>query len=118
MLAVDQAPHSLVMPRAAAVVQQCGIGTLAQALRAGQPMLAVPFAHDQPDNAWRATRLGVARTIPAQRYTARRAERELGRLLDDPAYVARGQAVGAQVREENGAAQACDAIDEVLRATA
>jgi len=118
MLAVDQAPHSLVMPRAAAVVQQCGIGTLAQGLRAGRPMLAVPFAHDQPDNAWRATRLGVARTIPAQRYSARRAERELRYVLDDPAYVARAQAVGAQVREENGAARACKAIEEVLRQAA
>jgi len=117
MLAVDQAPHSLVMPRAAAVVQQCGIGTLAQALRAGRPMLAVPFAHDQPDNAWRATRLGVARTIPAQRYSARRAERELGRLLDDPAYTAQARAVGNQVRAEDGASRACEAIEAVLRAT-
>ena len=115
MLAVDQAPHSLVMPRAAAVVQQCGIGTLAQALRAGRPILAVPFAHDQPDNAWRATRLGLARTLPAQRYSARRAARELGRLLDDPAYATRARAVGEQVRAEDGAARACDAIEQVLR---
>ena len=116
MLAVDQAPHSLVMPRASAVVQQCGIGTLAQALRAGRPILAVPFAHDQPDNAWRATRLGLARTIPAQRYGARRAAAELGRLLDDPAYGARARGVGEQVRDEDGATRACQAIDEVLRA--
>ena len=114
MLAVDQAPHSLLMPRAAAVVQQCGIGTLAQALRAGRPILAVPFAHDQPDNAWRATRVGVARTIPAQRYDARRAERELGHLLDDAAYGARAHTVGEQVREEDGATRACEAIEEVL----
>jgi len=116
MLAVDQAPHSLVMPRAAAVVQQCGIGTLGQALRSGRPILAVPFAHDQPDNAWRATRLGVARTVPASRYVARRAARELGQLLDDPAYAARARAVGEQVRAEDGAARACDAIELVLGA--
>jgi UDP:flavonoid glycosyltransferase YjiC (YdhE family) len=117
MLVVDQAPHSLLMPRAVAVVQQCGIGTLAQALRAGQPILAVPFAHDQPDNAWRAVRLGVARTIPAGRYGARRAERELGHLLDNPAYAARARTVGEQVREEDGAARACEAIEAVLCAT-
>lgn len=99
-------------------MQQCGIGTRAQALRAGRPMLAVPFADDQPDNAWRATRLGVARTIPAQRYSARRAERALRHVLDDPAYMARAQAVGAQVREEDGAARAGEAIDEVLRQVA
>ena len=116
MLAVDQAPHSLLMPEAAAVVQQCGIGTLAQSLRAGRPMLAVPFAHDQPDNAWRATRLGVARTVRAERYDARRAARELGQLLDTPTYAARAHAVGEQVRGEDGAARACEAIEEVLRA--
>jgi len=115
MLAVDQAPHSILMPRAAAVVQQCGIGTLAQALRAGRPFLAVPFAHDQPDNAWRATRLGVARTIPAQRYGAGRAARELGHLLANADYDARARAVGEQVRAEDGAARACEAIEEVLR---
>ena len=54
ILAVDVAPHSLLFPRAAVVVQQCGIGTMAQSLRSGRPMLAVPYPHDQPDNAWRA----------------------------------------------------------------
>ena len=34
-----------------------------QALRAGRPMLVVPFAHDQPDNAARVRRLGVARVV-------------------------------------------------------
>ena len=115
VLALDQAPHSLLLPRAAAVVQQCGIGTLAQGLRAGRPILAVPFAHDQPDNAWRATRLGVARTIPSGRYTARRATRELGRLLDEPGYAARARTVSARVSAEDGAAAASDAIETVLR---
>ena len=115
VLALDQAPHSLLLPRAAAVVQQCGIGTLAQGLRAGRPILAVPFAHDQPDNAWRAARLGVARTIPSGRYTARRAARELARLLGEPDYAARARTVSARVSAEDGAAAASDALEAVLR---
>jgi hypothetical protein len=47
-------PYSSAFPRAAAVVHQAGIGTLAQALRAGRPQLIVPVAFDQPDNAQRA----------------------------------------------------------------
>ena len=54
------APLARVFPRAAAIVHQGGIGTLGQALRAGRPMLVVPFAFDQHDNALRADRLGVA----------------------------------------------------------
>ncbi|HET7226412.1 MAG TPA: glycosyltransferase, partial [Candidatus Eisenbacteria bacterium] len=50
------APHAQVMPRAFAIVHQGGIGTTAQAMRAGRPMLVVPFAHDQFDNAARVAR--------------------------------------------------------------
>ena len=45
------------------IVHQGGVGTTGQALRAGRPMLIVPFGQDQPDNARRCVRLGVARTI-------------------------------------------------------
>ena len=63
-------PFSQLFPRAAAVVHAGGIGTTGLAMRAGRPMLVVPFAHDQPDNAERLRRLGVARTIPGPRYSA------------------------------------------------
>lgn len=114
-LAVAAAPHSQLFPRAAAVVQQCGVGTLGQGLRAGRPMLAVPFAHDQPDNAHRAARLGVARTLYPSRYRAPRVAVELRALLDDPGYAARAAAVGARVRAEDGVAAACDALEALLR---
>lgn len=111
VLAVEQAPHSLLMPRAAAVVQQCGIGTLAQGLRAGAPILAVPFSHDQPDNAHRAASLGVARVLPPARYRARRVAEELRRLLDDASFREAGARVSAVVRSERGVAAACDALE-------
>ena len=56
--------YSTVFPRAAAVVHQAGIGTLAQAMRAGRPQLIVPVAFDQPDNAHRAAALGLGRVLP------------------------------------------------------
>ena len=60
MLVLDHAPHARLLPRAAVTVHQGGVGTLQQDLRAGRPMLVVPSAHDQPDNADRARRLGLA----------------------------------------------------------
>lgn len=110
----ERAPHSLLFPRAAAVVQQCGIGTLAQSLRSGRPMLAVPYAHDQPDNAWRATHLGMARTVPASRYTGARAARALRVLLDERSYTDAAARVAAVVRSEGGARTACDAIERTF----
>jgi rhamnosyltransferase subunit B len=114
VLVVERAPHSLLMPRCAVVVQQCGVGTLMQALRAGVPTLAVPFANDQPDNAYRAVRLGVARIVAAPRYRRRRVAVELDRLLTDPAHRAASARVAAEVRAERGVAGACDAIERTF----
>ncbi len=111
---VESAPHAALMPRAAAVVHQGGAGTLHQALRAGVPMLVVPHAHDQADNAWRACVLGVGRQVPPSRYTASRVSGELRRLLDDPSHAAHAAAVATTVRSEDGASAACDAIDAWL----
>ncbi len=57
------APYSKLFPRAALIVHQGGVGTTAQAMRAGRPMLVMPYSHDQPDNARRMRRLGVAGVI-------------------------------------------------------
>ncbi len=112
--AFPYAPHAALFPHAAVVVHQGGIGTTAQALRSGRPMLFVPFSHDQPDNAARAARLGVARVLGRSRYTAGRAARELAHLLGSPACAASAEEVGRQVRAEDGVGAACDALEEVL----
>lgn len=110
------APHAELFPRAAAIVHQGGAGTLHQGLRSGRPTLVVPFAHDQPDNAWRVERLDVSRTLRPRRYAARRVEAELRRLLEDGGYAARAEEVGRRVREEDGVRAACDAIEATLAA--
>jgi rhamnosyltransferase subunit B len=114
-LVVDRTPHQLLFPRAAAVVHPGGAGTLAQALRAGRPMLVVPHAHDQPDNAARVERLGVARTLSRRAYHGARVVRELEHLLSDGAMQARAAEVGAVVRSEDGAAAAAAEIDALAQ---
>ena len=113
-IAVDYAPHSAIMPRAAAVVHQGGVGTTGQALRAGRPMLVVPWGHDQPDNAARCRRLGVGLIVTRAKYNAKTAARSLSRLLGEPGYAARSAEVGAVVATEDGAAVGCDAIGRYL----
>ena len=109
--AFDYAPHGPVMSRAAVVVHQGGVGTTGQALRAGRPMLVVPFGQDQPDNARRCQALGVARTISRSAYRVDRVVFELSRLLQDPAYAASAERVGQEVRSERGTDTACDALE-------
>jgi UDP:flavonoid glycosyltransferase YjiC (YdhE family) len=114
MIAVGYAAFAELFPRAAAIVHQGGIGTTAQAMRSGRPMLVMPYAHDQPDNAARVTRLGIARTIVRDRYTPRSAARALHPLLEEPSYARRAAQVGAQVRGEDSIAAACAAITSFL----
>lgn len=112
--AFNYAPYSKLFPRAAAIVHQGGIGTTAQALRAGRPMLVMPYSHDQPDNAARTKRLGVARTVDRDSYTAERAAAQLDHLLNNPSYSQRAASVGKQIQAENGVQAACDAIEAIL----
>ncbi|MFN7914796.1 MAG: glycosyltransferase [Vicinamibacterales bacterium] len=108
------APHSRLFPRASVVVQQCGIGTLAQSLRSGRPMLAVPWAHDQPDNAWRARALGMSRTVYPAQYRGARVAKELGALLADGRYAAAAARVASVVRQERGVEAASDALEQTF----
>lgn len=115
VVAFDYAPFSELFPRAAAIVHQGGVGTTGQAMRSGRPMLVMPYAHDQFDNAARVVRLGIARSIGRHHYVAGRAVRELRPLLEDPRYQERAASVGRQVQSEDGVAAACAAIERVLR---
>lgn len=51
--------HDVVLPHAAALVTQCGIGTITKALRHGVPMICLPLVGDQPDNAARIVARGA-----------------------------------------------------------
>jgi rhamnosyltransferase subunit B len=115
ILVAAYAPHELLFPRGAAMVHHGGVGTTGQALRSGRPMIVVPFAHDQPDNAYRVHRLGVARVVYPRQYNARRVAREIRELLHRPSYAARASAVAEVVRLERGDAEAAQAIVETLR---
>lgn len=112
----DYVPYSEVMPRVAATVHQGGIGTVAQALSAGRPMIVVPWSHDQPDNAQRCAKLGVSRTINRSRYTGATAAKELDRILGNPSYLENAVELAGKLRTENGLQTAADAIEKFLRA--
>lgn len=110
----DYASYSEIMPRIAASVHSGGVGTCAQALRSGQPMLVVPWSHDQPDNAERLRKLGVSRTIERSRYTAARVSQELDHLLNEPSYETSAAQIAGELAEENGLSAACDSLESIV----
>ncbi len=109
----EYAPYSELFSRARLVVHQGGVGTTAQCLKAGKPMLIMPYSHDQPDNARRMKRLGVARVIQKADYTPDKVTRKLRKIIDDPEIAEKARAVAVQMKGENGVKTACDALEEL-----
>lgn len=115
ILAWNYLPYATIFPHAVAIVHQGGVGTTAQAMRAGKPMLVMPFSFDQPDNGARVTRLGIGETISRSRYTADRAAKKLSVLLADQRYGENARRIATELRNEHGADATCDALERVLR---
>jgi len=109
--AVQYAPYSKLFPRASLIIHQAGVGTTAQALRAGKPMLLMPYSHDQPDNARRVKRLGIAKVIQRHNYTAEAAAKLIQEILADPNYQERATAIGAQLQNEQAVQKAANALE-------
>jgi rhamnosyltransferase subunit B len=82
-------PLSALLPEAAAIVHHGGIGTTAEALRAGIPQLITPFAWDQFDNGARIAALGVGVVIPAKGMRPRKLARQLQALCTSESVRAR-----------------------------
>ena len=113
-IAIDYVPHSQIFPHACAIVHQGGVGTTAQALRAGVPTLIMPYSYDQPDNAARVKRLGTSRTIDRAEYTASKVTQELRVLLENPEYATKAAEISQIIQAEDGVRVACDAIVKSL----
>ena len=113
--AVAYAPFSMLLPRCAALVHHGGIGTCAQALAAGVPQVAVPIAHDQPDNARRLQRLGVAEVVPAREFSTARATGAIERVLRSPAYAAAARRIRENFAHNDWLSQTAQWIERAHR---
>jgi UDP:flavonoid glycosyltransferase YjiC (YdhE family) len=111
----EYAPYSALFNRAAMVVHQGGVGTTAQCLKAGKPMLIMPYSHDQPDNGRRMRRLQVARVIQRGNYTPVRVARKLKAMLEEPKFAERAAQVAGRLEHEDGVKAACDALEQLYR---
>jgi rhamnosyltransferase subunit B len=112
--ALPFAPFSMVYPRCAAVIHHGGIGTAAQALRAGVPQLVVPWVLDQFWTAAQVEKIGAGHTLEGQGFTTVRATTLLRDLLSSDRIHERCAGVAAKIAGEDGVATLCDAIGDIL----
>ncbi|HSQ54701.1 MAG TPA: glycosyltransferase, partial [Gemmata sp.] len=114
VLHADYAPFSEVFPKAACLVHHGGLGTSAQVMRAGVPQLVMPLAFDQPDNAVRMRRLGVASLLYPRRFSGRRVAKYLKRILEDEGMKQSAKGVAGRFQGVDGAARAAILAEELL----
>lgn len=107
ILRQDYVPLRALLPHAAALMHHGGIGTTAEALRAGTPQLIIPLSHDQFDNAERVKALGVGARLDATRVTPARLAATLQTLLNGPGLHEQCRRVAGQFDDGARFAAAC-----------
>lgn len=114
ILAVNYAPLHSILPHACAVVHAGGIGTCAEALRAGLPSVVIPYSFDQPDNAARLRRLGVAEVLSRSAITARNLATKLERLLKTPAATSAASRLAGRINPQKALDKALDKMESLV----
>lgn len=108
--AVPFAPVTKLLPRCQVAVVSGALGGVAAALTAGVPVVVVPQLFDQVWHGRRVEDLGVG-------FMARRSGRvadAVQRIQRDPGITERARALGARLRQEDGAAVMVTAVERLL----
>ena len=113
----DYVPLRSLLPQVAALAHHGGIGTTAEALRAGTPQLVFPLAHDQFDNAARVAALGAGTSLRASRPDAARLTRALRHVAGNAAMAERCRAIAGHFVAEQPLPGLCARL-EALAASA
>jgi sterol 3beta-glucosyltransferase len=119
ILLIEGAPHDWLFPRMAAVIHHGGAGTTAAGLRAGVPATIVAHMADQPYWGRRVYELGVGyKPIPRHELTTERLAEAIRAMTNNGEMKAKAAAIGEQIRQETGVANAVKAVNAVLRSNA
>jgi UDP:flavonoid glycosyltransferase YjiC (YdhE family) len=108
------APLHAVLPRCRAVVQSGSHGTNAAAMHAGVPSVTIPLIFDQVWHGQRLEELGLGVMVKGRSRKAERVWDALRAVTEDASYTGRARAFAAQLAEEDGVGNACDAIERAL----
>ena len=109
-------PHARVFPHVAAIVSQCGHGTVMKALAHGIPLVCLPLFGDQPEVAARVVHAGagvrLSRDAPSTHiHTA------IQRVLWEPKFRAGAQRLATMMAREDGVKTAVEELESVVTST-
>jgi len=107
---VRSAPHGALLKDAAVFVTHAGHGSTLRPLMAGAPLLCLPMGRDQNDNAARVSHRGAGLVLSADAPPEAIAA-AVRRLLDEPAFKAAAETLGAAIRADETARHAAAALE-------
>ncbi len=108
-------PQAHVLPRAAAVVSHGGSGTTLGALAHALPLVLLPQAADQFDNAARCERAGAAIVIGPGDLGADALRSALARVLADRSFADGAGRIAAEIAEMGTPEEVAAAVEEYAR---
>jgi UDP:flavonoid glycosyltransferase YjiC (YdhE family) len=109
-------PQAHILSRSSAVVSHGGSGTTLGALAHGLPLVLVPQAADQFDNAARAEAAGAAVVLRPGEVSAESVRNALDRVLTEPAFAAAARTIAAEIEEMATVEEAATAVEEHVAA--
>ena len=106
-------PHSDLLPRADVVVTTGGTGTVLASLSAGVPLVVVPTAWDQPENAWRVAEAGAGIRLAPRHCTPEGIRMAVRRVLNDRSFRQNARRLATEFGRYAGAARAADLLEDL-----
>ena len=114
---VGVVPHSWLLPKVAGIMHHGGAGTTAASFRAGIPQGIVWHLGDQSSWGEQTKTLGVGLSpLWYKKLSAAWVEKAVRSFTEDRALQQKAKALGAEIRQEDGVADAVRAIEEVIKA--
>jgi len=90
-----------------------GTGSVMAALRAAVPLVVIPSAWDQPDNARRVVEAGVGVRLAPRRCTAGALRAAVEQVLGNPGFAERARRIADRLAESPGPARAAELLAAV-----
>jgi MGT family glycosyltransferase len=103
-------PQDEVLPRCSLIVTHAGSGSMLGALAHGVPMLAVPHAADQFENAAAAAAAGAAHVVMPDELSESAIREATRALLEDPSYRDAARTVAAEITAMPSADELADRL--------
>jgi UDP:flavonoid glycosyltransferase YjiC (YdhE family) len=111
---VEWVSYAKTMPHCDVVVCHAGHGTVVRSLASGVPLVACPAAGDMGENASRIAWAGVGVPLPRRLVTARGVRLAVKKVLADPGFTERAEAMRDWSRHHDDAEVASETLEEFV----